>query len=66
MNKFTAMAQHIEARRSIGVPISMLNAAKGYVQMFFTVPKADIIAATKNIRAGNVRYDAARHLLIVE
>lgn len=66
MNKFTAMKEHIAARRSIGVPISKLNALKGYFQMFFTVPKATIMASNKSIRNGHVRYDAERHLLIVE
>ena len=66
MNKIRAMNEHIAARRSIGVPVSFLSQLNGYFWMFFTVPKADIIAATENIRKGHVHYDADKNLLIVD
>ena len=66
MNKITAMNEHIQARRSIGVKVGILSQLNGYFWMFFTVPKADIIAATENIRAGNVHYDADKNQLIVD
>ena len=63
MNKITAMNEHIAARRSIGVPISALSQLQGYFWMFFTVPKADIIAATENIRKGHVHYDPVKNVM---
>ncbi len=66
MNKITAMNEHIAARQSIGVKVGMLSRLQGYFWMFFTVPKADIIAATENIRAGRVHYNADKNLLIVD
>lgn len=65
MNKFKAMADHIAARRSIGVTVSLFSALQGYFWMTFTVPKADIIAATNNIRAGRISYDKEKNVLIV-
>ena len=64
MNKFRAMSEHIQARRSIGIPIGRLEALRGYAYMLF-VDQELIEGATRNIRAGLVRYDAQKKLVYV-
>ena len=63
MNKIQAMREHVAARRAIGIPLSKLQAIRGYVQMFFTVQKATIIGATRSLRNGSVKYDSDRKVL---
>jgi hypothetical protein len=63
MNKIRAMNEHIAARRSIGVTVSFLDRLQGYFWMFFTVPKADIIEGTTNIRNGHVHYDPVKNVM---
>ena len=64
MNKFRAMSEHIQARRSIGIPIGRLEALRGYAYMLF-VDQELIEGATRNIRAGLVRYDAKKNRVYV-
>ena len=64
MNKFRAMSEHIQARRSIGIPIGRLEALRGYAYMLF-VDQQSIEGATRNIRAGRVTYDSKTNLITV-
>ena len=64
MNKFRAMSEHIDARRSIGIPVGRLQAVWGYLNMLF-VDQQSIEGATRNIRAGRVTYDSKTNLITV-
>ena len=56
MTKFKAMSEHIQARRNAGAVIGPLQALWGYLNMLFVNQKS-IEGATKNIRAGYIRFD---------
>ena len=65
MNKFTAMKEHIKAREELGIELSVFSKIWGCMNMLF-IDQDIIEAATTNIRAGRVRYDREKHMLIVE
>lgn len=64
MNKVAAMLDHIKAREELGVEIGAIQKVWGCVNMLF-IAKATIEAATNNIRAGRIRYDREKDVLIV-
>lgn len=64
MNKFRAMSEHIEARRSIGIEVGFIQALWGRLNMLF-VDQESIEGATENIRAGNVRYNKNTNTITV-